>query len=255
MKNSDGKRMALCIALLSITVFACGGGTDDGPPSTYSISLAIVGDGDFEISPEKTEYEEGEQVTITATPGSIVPDTFFFQYRGTYTSTENPLRITVDRDIELTAVFKEDRVVNFPDGNLESVIRDELDIPSGDIYLHNVIFVEQINNQYSSVYNLSGIEDFELLSILRISGSGRLADLTPLSGLTNLTFLDLYGNDISDITPLHNLINLELLDIGANYMVIDFDTPNGNGETVRNLLNNGCDDLRYTNHNTVIGTP
>ena len=36
--------------------------------------------------------------------------------------------------------------------------------------------------------------------------SNHISDLSPLSNLTNLTWLDLDNNDISDITPLSNLI-------------------------------------------------
>ena len=43
-----------------------------------------------------------------------------------------------------------------------------------------------------------------------------LSDLSPLSDLINLEFIDLSNNQISDLSPLSDLINLERLDISLN---------------------------------------
>ncbi len=42
-----------------------------------------------------------------------------------------------------------------------------------------------------------------------------ISDLNPLSGLTNLENLHLWGNPISDLSPLSNLTNLKHLDLGG----------------------------------------
>jgi len=43
-----------------------------------------------------------------------------------------------------------------------------------------------------------------------------LSDITPLAGLTNLTTLNLRGNNINDITPLANMAQLADLSLGGN---------------------------------------
>ena len=46
--------------------------------------------------------------------------------------------------------------------------------------------------------------------------SNNISDLSPLSGLTNLTKLNLHLNNISDLTPLAGLTNLTTLFLGRN---------------------------------------
>ena len=46
-----------------------------------------------------------------------------------------------------------------------------------------------------------------------------LGDLSPLSGLSNLTYLYLEVCEISDISPLSNLTNLLELNLSRNYVV------------------------------------
>jgi hypothetical protein len=47
-------------------------------------------------------------------------------------------------------------------------------------------------------------------------GRNNISDLTPLAGLTNLTKLNLHHNNISDLTPLAGLTNLTTLFLGRN---------------------------------------
>ena len=49
--------------------------------------------------------------------------------------------------------------------------------------------------------------------------SNKIVDISPLSGLTNLTWLDLMGNQIVDISPLSGLTNLTWLDLSYNRIV------------------------------------
>ena len=46
--------------------------------------------------------------------------------------------------------------------------------------------------------------------------NNQISDISPLRGLTKLTYLDLEGNEISDVTALANLINLEELYLEGN---------------------------------------
>jgi uncharacterized protein YkwD len=53
------------------------------------------------------------------------------------------------------------------------------------------------------------------LSILDLSGN-QISDLSPLTGLTNLTNLNLDRNNITDLTPLTSLTNLTRLSLSNN---------------------------------------
>ncbi len=49
----------------------------------------------------------------------------------------------------------------------------------------------------------------------------QIEDITPLAGLSNLTWLNLSGNEIVDITSLAGLVNLTYLDSGYNNIDVD----------------------------------
>ena len=67
-----------------------------------------------------------------------------------------------------------------------------------------------------SVRDLTGLEFATNLTELHL-GRNRLLDVSPLKGLTNLTFLDLGFNlQLSDISPLENLTNLTFLNLKDN---------------------------------------
>ena len=66
----------------------------------------------------------------------------------------------------------------------------------------------------NGVTNIAGLEFAVNLAQLTISGG--TTDISPLSGLTTLTGLELYGNGISDISALSGLTSLEYLGLSSN---------------------------------------
>ena len=68
------------------------------------------------------------------------------------------------------------------------------------------------SNQISDISPLSGLTNLTSLNL----ANNDLSDISPLSGLTNLTFLSLYNNNLSDISPLSGLTNLTSLDLAHN---------------------------------------
>ncbi len=67
-------------------------------------------------------------------------------------------------------------------------------------------------NRIVDISPLSGLGNLVWLNL----GSNQLVDLVPLSGLTGLQTAILYGNRIVDISPLSGLRNLALLDLETN---------------------------------------
>jgi internalin A len=67
----------------------------------------------------------------------------------------------------------------------------------------------------------------------------QISDLSALSGLTNLTYLDLSNNQLSDISALSGLTKLESLYLSGN-PVID----NKTGEQIMDVLS-GAENLEY----------
>lgn len=71
-------------------------------PGTHIVAVSTMGDGSITVTPEKAEYAPGEQVTVTAQPGT---DHAFVGWSGDASGTDNPLTMTVDRDLAITARF------------------------------------------------------------------------------------------------------------------------------------------------------
>ncbi|HSW56536.1 MAG TPA: hypothetical protein VLH59_15750 [Ignavibacteriaceae bacterium] len=87
------KCLAIC-SLLLLLLICC---TDE-----YNLSVEVSGRGTYEITPQKNNYEEGETVTITATPDS---GWLFNKWLGSINTNYNPLSVRMDGDKYLELVF------------------------------------------------------------------------------------------------------------------------------------------------------
>lgn len=107
------------------------------------------------------------------------------------------------------------KVINFPDKNLELVIRDAISKPTGDIYKSDVEKMTSLDSSYHLIKNISGIENLTNLQTLSLDGN-QISDISALQRLTNLQSLSLHDNKISDISALQGLIHLQTLFLSYN---------------------------------------
>ena len=117
-----------------------------------------------------------------------------------------------------------DPAVTFPDPNLEAEIRKGIEKPAGHIYESDLetLTVLDAPGQLESdtnIQDLSGLQYCSNLIDLNFEMNSHIRDISPLSGLTSLTKLDLWHNQISDISPLGNLASLTYLELGDNEIV------------------------------------
>jgi len=75
---------------------------EQDPPIQYTLSTAVQGQGS--VDPNGGAYEEGSQLTLTATPAD---GWHFVQWLGDLTGSANPGPLTMDADKTITAVFQE----------------------------------------------------------------------------------------------------------------------------------------------------
>ncbi|HEY9160728.1 MAG TPA: hypothetical protein VIS94_06555 [Desulfomonilia bacterium] len=68
----------------------------------FTLTTSYTGNGSVTVNPLLSIYDTGQEVIITATPAS---GWSFDHWSGSVTSTGNPLRITMDSDKTITAVF------------------------------------------------------------------------------------------------------------------------------------------------------
>ena len=121
----------------------------------------------------------------------------------------------------------EETTVSIPDANLRAVITESLDKPhDAPITSTEMASLTRLEAENASISDLTGLEYATNLTRIDlgeewVSGEGNrnsnnISNIAPLSGLINLTSLDLDSNDISDVTLLSSLINLTWLDLSNN---------------------------------------
>ena len=109
--------------------------------------------------------------------------------------------------------------VIFEDPSLEVSVRIELKKPEGPLTESDLLSLTNLNAVFEDITSLYGIERCKNLQHLNLTDN-RIIDLTPISQLTQLTYLDIDQNrDIVDISPISGLIELRHLDISSNEIV------------------------------------
>ena len=99
-----------------------------------------------------------------------------------------------------------DRPITFPDPNFESLIREVLDIPTGEITRGDMSVITELDCNSREISDLSGIGYCTNLTNLNLEFN-QINDLSPLSDLIKLVWLNAYNNEISDLSPLSSLAN------------------------------------------------
>ncbi|MFC1784100.1 leucine-rich repeat domain-containing protein [Candidatus Neomarinimicrobiota bacterium] len=116
----------------------------------------------------------------------------------------------------------EPKVITFPDSNFELLIREVLEIPTGDILDTNLEALIYLDGSTRNITDITGIEYCINLDTLRITNN-QIEDISMLAGLDGLIFLSIGTNPITDIRILSNLINLKRLHMG-HIQATDFST-------------------------------
>lgn len=113
-----------------------------------------------------------------------------------------------------------DRIVNFPDVNVETSVLNVLGQQTGPIMLSDVLTIDTLY-AYGSVSSIQSLEGMEALHNLVVFNTNeqQLSDISPLAGLYNLTDLTLDYNQISNVYPLADLVRLTRLRMSGNNIV------------------------------------
>ena len=107
------------------------------------------------------------------------------------------------------------QVVEIPDPNLESAIRETLNIPDNSpITQQEMLRLTELNARQKQIADLTGLEYAINIRSL-ILPHNNISNLNPLVNLTKLDHLGLWVNPISDLSPLQNLTQLRGLDLAG----------------------------------------
>jgi len=114
----------------------------------------------------------------------------------------------------------DDAIATFEDAILEAHVRGALMVGAQeDLTCGLVSGVTVLTANVVGIESLVGIQNLTGLTILHLAGNRfgkRIIDISPLSGLTSLTFLNLADNSISDISALSGLTSLTFLELTGN---------------------------------------
>ena len=125
--------------------------------------------------------------------------------------------------------------VRVPDAALRAVLEDSLGLRPGDpILAAELAELTVLEAPVAGIVDLTGLEHATGLTRLDLGGdldgpwanSNEVSDLSPLTALTDLTWLDLSGNSVKDVTPLAGLTGLTWLNLQVN-MVSDVASLSG----------------------------
>ena len=108
------------------------------------------------------------------------------------------------------------QVVDIPDPNLEVAIREALQLPPDtSITQQEMLQLTWLKATDIGIINLTGLEYAINLESLDLGGN-QIGDISPLTGLIQLTWLSLWHNRVQDITPLANLAQLKFINLSDN---------------------------------------
>ena len=99
-----------------------------------------------------------------------------------------------------------------PDLYLEEAIRDAVAKQPGA----DPATVTELRVINRGITDLSRLSSLTNLRFLELGGNNMIRDISPLASLANLTFLGIGHNLISDVSPLTSLTNLSSLNLGTN---------------------------------------
>ncbi|MGD1117908.1 MAG: leucine-rich repeat domain-containing protein [Dehalococcoidales bacterium] len=134
------------------------------------------------------------------------------------TSTEGTIFVSNDGGATFTALpitLPPPVVVTFPDPHLETVIRNAINKPTGDIFQSDLLPLTTLIAYFGNITNLSGLEYCTNLQFLNLQYN-QINNINALQNLTNLQTLYLDDNQINDISALQNLTGLQNLYLSNN---------------------------------------
>ena len=110
-----------------------------------------------------------------------------------------------------------EQTIIIPDANLKQLLRDSLQVPSGDIRLSDMLRLVELEGNDKGIVEVTGLETALNLKIANLLGN-QISDPAPLGQLPNLEALNLTMNQLNDISSLAGLTGLLHFGCGQNQL-------------------------------------
>lgn len=176
---------------------------------SYPLNVQVEGQGVVKeeiLLSKSSDYPSGTKVKLTAEPND---GWIFVEWSGDHQGTENPITLTIDKAMSITATFEPENLEKtyVPDDNFEKALIDlgYDNVLDDYVYTQRIRNVEELRLDNKQIKDIKGIEDFENLKILVLTNN------------------ELQNIDISQNSKLEQLIcdenQLTSLDISRNYLI------------------------------------
>jgi hypothetical protein len=133
-------------------------------------------------------------------------------------------------------------ILTFADSNLANAVRYQLSLPPGDIHRADIMELTGLGANDRNITHLDGLPQLEHLVAASFVGN-HISDLSPISGMHQLTFLGLTFNNLTDISPIAGLTNLTTLQLRSNHVVDISALSNMNNLHLLDMVQNQVADL------------
>jgi len=202
-----------------LTAFLCGAVFFSG------ISFAATG----ELKALVSDYKVKLQGSIIKTKSKIITISGEHYIAAKDVATLTGKQLTIDKNSKtirfdevkknVTTVKPDDSASNFkiniPDAALNKIIRKMINKPNGEIFYNDIKNITGIYQEGDGIKSLEGLQYFKKVKELQLPRAS-LENITALSKMPQLTFVDLYECNISDISSLKGLVNLKSLNLAKN---------------------------------------
>lgn len=200
---------------VTLTWTATGDDADQGTATSYDLRYyrfpitPAIWDSAIQVTGEPSPKPAGETDSMTVY-GLLEDSTYYFALNvgdeaGNWSGISNCVMATCF----------ENRVVEFPDSNLEAVIRAAISKPAGDITRLDLMGLGFIDANEHNIADLTGLEYCINLTVIFMSWN-HVSDLEPISHLRHLTEVQFVVNDISSLPDLTNWTAMQRIFLSGN---------------------------------------
>lgn len=165
----------------------------------------------------------------------VIADVFNAANQVDYENDRANYRITVGEATSQPACTVPDQVIDIPDVNLRSAVAQELGTGGGPILCRDMQELSYIVAPQVGIQELEGLQHAANLTWFDLWGN-QVNDVSVLEKLMHLTWIELGGNQVSDLSALANLSNLTELRLNDNQIT--------NINPIANLVNLNSLNLR-----------
>ena len=206
-----------------------GGGSVTPPPPTYSLNTSVTGQGTVVKSPDKTNYDPGTEVTLTATPATGME---FSHWSGGATGTDNPLTVTMNANRTVNAFF----TPVLPEGIKKlSIIAAEASAEQNDDHLKEFSYDGDPQTRWANdntsdnnwiIFDLGEPGVINVIKLMLNVGETRTYPLKVEVGESTENFTEVWKGDLPPAIGLNTIVVTEAT---GRYLKVSMTGPNSDG--------------------------